>query len=165
MGFFTVKMSEQIGCIRVIRNGTCGHFCLSIAAQIIANNTVMLGKNIELLVPHPAVSDSSMDQEKWMARTCDFIVQTCSLVPEETSFFLLCFHKDLQQIGQISICFEHMSICFPDPPVLCHYRFENTPPIYEISQMNPATRGADKSAVGAINRPLRRLRHPWGYPS
>src|SRR5229473_1710453 len=88
MRLFNVKMAEQVGHISVIGDGACGHFCLPIAAHVVADHAVMLGKNAELLIPHPAISDPGVDQEQWMALTSNFVVQTRSLAAQEASHMM-----------------------------------------------------------------------------
>ena len=66
---------QQLIQVSVVRIISSNHGCLSEATSIIPQHLVLLCKDMELFVPHPAIGNSRMNQNEWRPFSGNLIVE------------------------------------------------------------------------------------------
>src|SRR5713226_7424509 len=93
-GLLDVKELEQGVQILTLRIGFMGKARGTEAAQIVANDLVMLREGRELVIPKAFISYKAVTEDKRVALTCDFIVQSGTIHSGKTSFDVYCVVHD-----------------------------------------------------------------------
>src|SRR5690242_7927213 len=75
VGLFYLEVIEQPGKVVGVRVKQLGSRRAAIAAYVIPDHAEMLGKRVKLIVPHPAVQLTTMDQNDGRSGSLDLIKQ------------------------------------------------------------------------------------------
>ena len=79
------QVVEQVGDVLTVRKRNILGERLSEATRIVANNAELLSEDWKLCVPHPAVGDPGVNQQKGVSPSGCFIVEPCPGGLYETS--------------------------------------------------------------------------------
>src|SRR2546428_8848116 len=71
-------MVEQVGDVLTVRKRNIVGERLPEATRIIANNAELLSEDWKLCVPHPAVGDAGVNQQKRVSPSGYFVVKPCA---------------------------------------------------------------------------------------